>query len=278
MADFTIIEGDCLDVLSAVPDGSVNLIVTSPPYGNQRKATYGGVDPDRYSEWFLPRAAEFRRVLRDDGSFVLNIKEHCQDGERHTYVLRLILALKDAGWRWIDELVWHKKNAYPVNYKTRLRDGWERLWHLALTDLPTIYKEAVMVPVSPVTKKRAQQAVANSEKRVTTATGSGFNTNRAAWLDKELIYPSNVLWVSSNTHNQGHPAPFPREIPEFFIKLFTVPGDTVLDPFAGSGTTMFQAYEMDRHAIGCEIMPEYCDLIRKRKAQMTMRLPGLETT
>ena len=90
MADFTIIEGDCLDVLSAVPDGSVNLIVTSPPYGNQRKATYGGIDPDRYSRMvFAAGQTEFRRVLRDDGSFVLNIKEHCENGERHTYVLRI---------------------------------------------------------------------------------------------------------------------------------------------------------------------------------------------
>ena len=88
------------------------------------------------------------------------------------------------------------------------------------------------------------------------------------------------LWVLCQVYAQtkGSPAPFPRAIPEFFVKLFTVPGDTVLDPFAGSGTTMFAAYEMDRHSIGCEIVPEYCELIRKRKAQMTMRLPGLETT
>jgi len=68
--------GDCIDVLKKVPDGSVNLIVTSPPYGAQRKDTYGGIQPDQYVDWFLPRAAEFKRVLTADGSFVLNIKEH----------------------------------------------------------------------------------------------------------------------------------------------------------------------------------------------------------
>ena len=105
MPDLKIYEGDCLDVLAGLPADSVNLIVTSPPYGNQRKHTYGGVDPDKYVDWFIPRADAMRRVLRPDGSFVLNIKEHVQDGQRHTYVLELILAMKRAGWLWIDEYI-----------------------------------------------------------------------------------------------------------------------------------------------------------------------------
>ena len=273
MADFTILEGDCLAALRTVPDDSVNLIVTSPPYGNQRKATYGGIDPDKYSEWFIPRAAEFMRVLAPDGSLVLNIKEHCEDGERHTYVLRLILALKDAGWLWIEEYMWRKPNAMPGNFGVRLRDAWERLLHFSRSSQPMIYKDAVRVPIA----KSWQPNVYNSNYRKR-RNGSGFRTRDAYWYDKDEVYPDNVIEAALNREvGAYHSAVFPAAIPEFFIKLFTLPGDTVLDPFAGSGTTLFAAYEMDRRAIGCEIMPEYCQAIRKRKAQTTMRLPGLET-
>lgn len=276
MPSMTILEGDCLDVLTTLPDDSVNLIVTSPPYGKQRKHTYGGINPDQYVEWFLPRADEMRRVLRPDGSFVLNIKEHCEDGERHTYVYELVLAMRQVGWRWHEEWIWHKKNAYPVNWNYRMRDAWERIYQFTKCKDITVYREAVMIPVAEVTARRAKLAAAKGEKPHKTATDSGFNSNRAAWLNRDLVYPTNVLHMSAETHNQGHPAVFPFRIPRFFIKLFTVPGDTVLDPFAGSGTTLFQAYEMDRHSIGIEIMPEYCELMRERQSGLTVRLPGLD--
>ncbi len=98
-----LVLGDCLNVLQDIPSNSVNLIVTSPPYADNRKSTYGGVSPDKYVEWFLPISAELKRVLKDDGSFVLNIKEKVVDGERHTYVLELIIAMKRQGWLWTEE-------------------------------------------------------------------------------------------------------------------------------------------------------------------------------
>ena len=99
---------DALAVLAGIPTDSVDLIVTSPPYADQRRATYGGVAPDAYVEWFMPYADEFLRVLKPTGSFVLNIKERVVAGERHTYVLELIMAMRRGGWRWTEEYIWHK--------------------------------------------------------------------------------------------------------------------------------------------------------------------------
>jgi len=92
--------GDCLEVLQDYPDDTFDLIVTSPPYADRRKQTYGGVPPERYVEWFFPRSAQFLRVLRPTGTFILNIKEKAENGERHTFVIELILALRKLGWLW----------------------------------------------------------------------------------------------------------------------------------------------------------------------------------
>jgi DNA modification methylase len=122
-----IIEGDALKELAGLPAASVDLIVTSPPYADSRKDTYGGVDADDYVDWFSPIAEELLRVLKPSGTFVLNIKERVVNGERHTYVLELIQALRAQGWLWTEEFVWHKKNSYPGKWPNRFRDGWERL-------------------------------------------------------------------------------------------------------------------------------------------------------
>lgn len=99
--------GDCAEVLRNVEDNTFDLIFTSPPYVDSRKKTYGGIPPIRYVEWFLPRSEEFLRVLKPTGTFVLNIKERVIGGERHTYVLELILALRRQGWLWTEEFIWH---------------------------------------------------------------------------------------------------------------------------------------------------------------------------
>jgi site-specific DNA-methyltransferase (adenine-specific) len=126
---YQIYQGDCLDILPKLAPKSVDLIVTSPPYADQRKDTYGGVHPDLYVEWFLPIADELKRVLKDEGSFILNIKERVVNGERHTYVIELILALRKQGWLWTEEYMWHKRNSYPGKWPNRFRDGWERCLH-----------------------------------------------------------------------------------------------------------------------------------------------------
>lgn len=104
-----ILNGDCLATLPLLPDNSIDLIFTSPPYADQRKNTYGGIAADKYVEWFLPIASELKRVLKPTGTFILNIKEKVVEGERSTYVLELILAMRQQGWLWTEEFVWHKK-------------------------------------------------------------------------------------------------------------------------------------------------------------------------
>src|SRR4030042_2028362 len=95
-----IFRGDCEEVLKELPDNSIDLIFTSPPYADQRAKTYGGIKPDRYVDWFMPKAAQFLRVLKPTGTFVLNIKERVVEGERHTYVIELILEMRKQGWLW----------------------------------------------------------------------------------------------------------------------------------------------------------------------------------
>lgn len=107
--------GDCLQKLQKIDNNSVDLIVTSPPYADQRKQTYGGVSVNEYVDWFLPISKELLRVLKPTGTFILNIKEKVQNGERSTYVLELILEMRKQGWLWTEEFIWHKKNCYPGN-------------------------------------------------------------------------------------------------------------------------------------------------------------------
>jgi hypothetical protein len=121
-----IIHGDALTELAKYPADCVHLVLTSPPYADSRKQTYGGIHPDNYVQWFLPFADQFKRVLKPSGSFVLNIKEKARDGERHTYVLEIILEMRKRGWLWTEEYVWHKKNCYPGKWPNRFRDAWER--------------------------------------------------------------------------------------------------------------------------------------------------------
>ena len=271
-SDVSILLGDCAEELGKLDDESVQLIFTSPPYADQRRKTYGGVHPDDYVDWFLPIAAELRRVLNRRGAFMLNIKEKAVNGERHTYVLDLIKALRAQGWLWTEEFIWHKKNAYPGKWPNRFRDSWERLLQFNKARQFDMYQEAVMIPVGDWAERRLQNLSATDKIRDESRAESGFGKNISNWVGRDMVYPSNVIHMATETANKGHSAVFPRRLPEWFIKLFTVPGDTVLDPFAGSGTTLFAAYEMRRQAIGIEIVPEYVQAIEAKLKQYQQRL------
>ncbi len=256
----TIRHGDCLRILPELSDTSIDLIVTSPPYADSRKSTYGGVHPNKYVKWFLPIANELMRVLKDDGSFVLNIKEKVVDGERHTYVLELILALRKQGWMWTEEYLWHKKNCAPGKWPNRFRDSWERCLHFTKQKKFKMNQEAVMVPTGDWAKTRLKKLSENDSRRFNSQAGSGFGKNIANWLGREMAYPSNVLHLATECGNKNHSAAFPKELPSWFIKLFTNETDVVLDPFAGSGTACISALELNRHFIGIELKDEYYQL------------------
>ena len=257
-----ILHGDCLTSLSQLDDNSVQLIVTSPPYAMQRTNTYGGIPTDKYSEWFVKRANEFKRVLKPDGTFILNIKEHCEDGQRSRYVLRLIDALCDSGWRWTEELIWRKPNAMPGYWGNRFRDAWERLLQFNLNRKFKMRQEEVRVESAYV-----PNAVSATQGRLSSRNGSNFGINKAAFKFKDWKYPDNVLELAlypGDDNAKRHSAVFPKELPDWFIRLFTDEGDLVLDPFCGSGTTLVAALKLGRPSIGCEIHKEYCQVAQDR--------------
>ena len=256
--------GDSRDMLKKLPDNSVDLIVTSPPYADQRKGTYGGIHPDKYVSWFLPIASELLRVLKPTGTFILNIKEKVLDGERSTYVMELILEMRKQGWLWTEEFIWHKKNCYPGKWPNRFRDAWERLLQFNKSKKFNMYQEDVMVPMGDWAKTRLKNLSDTDKTRDNSSVGSGFGKNISNWLERDKAYPSNVLHLATECNNKNHSAAFPEELPEWFIKLFTKESDTVMDPFMGSGTSLFVANRMNRHAIGIDLMPEYVSMVRQQ--------------
>ena len=251
--------GDCGSVLSDYPDNTFDLIVTSPPYADQRNRTYGGIKADKYVEWFLERSAQFLRVLKPSGTFILNIKEKVEDGERHTYVLELIIALREQGWLWTEEYIWHKKNSHPGKWPNRFRDAWERCLQFNKTRQFKMFQDEVRVPMGDWAKTRLKKLGQNDVVRFNSQVGSGFGKNIANWVGRDLAYPDNVLHFATECSNKKHSAAFPTALPEWFIKLFTEKGDWVLDPFTGSGTTNVVADILGRNSVGIDAVQEYIE-------------------
>jgi site-specific DNA-methyltransferase (adenine-specific) len=256
--------GDCLKVLEKFPDACVDLVVTSPPYADQRSSSYGGVHPGEYAEWMLPRTEQMLRVLKPTGSFVLNIKEKAVNGERHTYVLELILAMKKQGWLWTEEYIWHKRNCYPGKWPNRFRDAWERCLHFTKQRKFKMNQDSVMVPMGDWAQSRLRSLGKNDVVRYDSQVGNAFAKNIANWQGRDMAYPTNVLHMATECGNKKHSAAFPQALPEWFIKLFTDAGDVVLDPFVGSGTTVEAACSLGRQVIGIDIAKEYVELSKQK--------------
>jgi len=264
--------GDCEEVLRQITDNSVDLIFTSPPYADQRKNTYGGIIPDDYVDWFLPKSEQMLRVLKPTGTLILNIKEKVVKGERSTYIMELILAMRKQGWLWTEEFIWHKKNCYPGKWPNRFRDSWERLLQFNKNKKFNMYQEEVMVPMGDWAKTRLKNLSETDKTRDESKVGSGFGKNISNWLTRDKAYPTNVLHLATECNNKNHSAAFPEGLPEWFIKLFTETGDTVLDPFMGSGTTNIVANRMRRNSIGVELLPEYYEMVRAQISPVELYL------
>lgn len=267
MVDTKIFYGDCLNVLKEIQTNSVDLIVTSPPYADQRKSTYGGIKSDRYVEWFLPISDELLRVLKPTGTFILNIKEKVANGERSTYVIELILAMRKQGWLWTEEFIWHKKNSYPGKWPNRFRDSWERILQFNKNKKFHMYQDKVMVPMGDWSKSRLKKLSETDKVRDDSKVGSGFGKNISNWINRDMAYPTNVLHLATECSNKKHSAAFPEELPKWFIKLFTEENDTVLDPFMGSGTTLDVAKQLKRNSIGIDIVFEYYKMVKDKHGQ-----------
>jgi len=273
-----IIFGDCEKILKKFPDKSIDLIFTSPPYADARRRTYGGVAPDEYVDWFLSKAEQFLRVLKPTGTFVLNIKERVVKGERHTYVIELIMRIKQQGWLWTDEFIWHKKNPFPGKWPNRFRDGWERLLQFNRQRKFNMYQEAVMIPPSDATKACALRLTDADKTRRKIKTGSGLDSRLSSCVNRNMVYPTNVIYMATESWNRGHSAVFPIDLPIWFIKLFTVKGDIVLDPFIGSGTTAVAAKQLGRNYVGVDILKKSCLLAEERITQIKKYYDNTLTT
>ena len=279
--------GDALDLLRAMPDESVNLVITSPPYALEFKKEYGNEPQDTYVEWFLPFAREVLRVLRPDGSFVVNVGGAWQKGHpvRSLYHFRLLLELVDTvGFFLAQEIYWHNPAKMPtpaewVNVqRIRVKDSVEPCWWLSKTERPKASNLGVLVAYSDDMLRLIDRGF-RAKRRP-----SG-HLAKATW-QKDLggAIPGNVLTMGNNDSIgryiamltarglKVHPARFPVHLPGWFIRFLTEPGDIVVDIFGGSMTTGWAAERLDRAWLGFELSEEYVEASRLRFYDDSRRL------
>lgn len=283
------------DVEKLMGGEKAHCVITSPPYAMQRKDDYGGIPVDEYPGWFLEVANNVYRVLADDGSFFVNIKEHVKDGQRSLYVMKTIIALVEGGWRYVDQLIWTKpglpggwsnrlRNDFePVHFFTKkekidwmvqlvevdeerlktlpldLVDMYEDLFHFTKTKKIKFYPRAVGKPSDLI----RVSSKSNQSK------GKSGNISVSGRFKRGIARPGNVLQIPGNTRSLKHSAVFPVKLPAFFIKLTTDVGDNIFEPFSGSGTTIMAAEQLGRNCFALELSPAFCDLAIKRWEQFT---------
>jgi DNA modification methylase len=260
-----IIHGYSEEELKKIPDNYVDLIITSPPYADRRKKTYGGISEEEYVNWFKPIAVEIKRILKPTGSFFLNIKPHTKNGERSLYVFDLVLMLRrEIGFLFVEEYCW-TKNAFPTGVHGRFKNGFEPVYHFTKGQVKNIIFNplACGTPVSEETKSRAFR-----KNCKTPINGSGMVVDRDNFKKIEFARPSNVI-NANNVVNQfslksKHSAVFPEKLVEFFVKSFSNENDIVLDLFAGSGSVGVVCESYNRKYVLIEKEEENIQLIKSR--------------
>ncbi len=256
---------DCLEGMKKIEDDSVDVIFTSPPYADRRKNSYKGYHHTVYNDWFVKIASEIKRVLRPTGSFFLNIKPHCEKGERLLYTYELVIRLRnEVGLKFVDEFSW-TKNGVPGRFVGRFKNAFEPVYHFKKGDKITFNPYEVAEPMKEESLARASRKASGESSN-----GSGFAGMRKneTMANKKLALPSNHLHIPQKSNQftlqSKHPAVFPIELPEFFIKAFSNKGDIVLDPFIGSGTTAVACINTNRNYIGFELDKQYCEIANER--------------
>lgn len=272
-----VICGDCRDpetwtrLLQAAGVEKVNGVFTSPPYAMQRKEQYGGVEADEYVEWWEAVQANVRANLAGDGSFFVNIKPHCEDGERVLYVFDLVLAMKRRwGWRFVDELCW-KHQGIPGRWNERFKNQFEPVYHFS-TEKTGINHGAV---VKPFSDKSGVLSIYDGIDNRPAKTGSPFRQGGKKSAEFDGALPGNVIEYPIGDAD-AHAAAFPVALPTFFVKAYSDAGDVWLDPFCGSGTTIVAAHNEGRRGLGIEQLEKYVAVILERLATATGKTPVLE--
>jgi site-specific DNA-methyltransferase (cytosine-N4-specific) len=267
--------GDSLDLLAELPDASVNLVITSPPFALQRQKAYGNKSQAEYVEWLTQFARQVYRVLRNDGSFVLDLGGAYEKGlpTRSLYNFRILIKFHDEiGFHLAEDFYWFNPSKLPspiewVNKrKLRAKDAVNTVWWFSKTEWPKADTTKVLAPYSDRMRKLLKNPTTFYTPKVRP---SGHDIGKAFSKDNGGALPSNLLRIP-NTESNGqyldgcktvgetqHPARFPAKLPEFFIKMLTDPGDLVVDIFAGSNTTGQVAEVQQRHWLAFELSPKY---------------------
>ncbi len=265
-----VVHGDSLDMLPQLPVNSVDLFFTSPPYADAR--AYSRIHPDKYVAWFLPFAKAMLDVTKDSGSLILNIKNRVANrgtlkGQRHPYVYELVLTLQQLGWRWLETYIWSKPNAVPGKFGPRTKDSFEYVYHFAKGPKPYFDLDSIRVPYKADAAEIARRKKDTLGRRNTEA---GFGRDRTKTYLLGGADPGNVVAVSQ-TYNQhrgvAHTAAMPEGLAEFFIKAACPEGGILIDPFAGSGTTVVVGRRLGRKAGGFDIHAEFVSAAQHRIAQ-----------
>ncbi len=267
--------GDSLKLLEELPDESVNLVITSPPFALQRQKEYGNLDQVEYVDWLMDFGRLVYRKLRQDGSFVLDLGGAYQKGVpvRSLYQFRVLLRFCDElGFHLAQEFFWHNPSKLPspiewVNKrKLRAKDTVNTLWWFSRSEWPKANVSNVLAEYSPRMKKLLEDPAAFYTPKLRP---SGHEIGLAFANDNGGAIPSNLLQIPNSESNgiylgackvlevKGHPARFPAKLPEFFIRMLTAPGDLVVDIFAGSNTTGMVAEAEGRYWLAFELNREY---------------------
>lgn len=275
------INGRCEEVLRTFDDGIVDFILTSPPYADQR--SYGvknaSIKPDKYIEWFKPMAKEFYRVLKDDGSFVLNINDKVVKGIQQIYVFELVVYLcKELHFNLVRDYIWHNPSTPPNIYGTgkygRTKKSHEYCFWFSKSDKWTFNLDPIRKEYSPDMTKYLEGKGKGGRDDNTRPSTHTFNCG-VKWTNHGGSDPGSVITIANTSSNDtffklckergiNHPARFPVQLAEFFILSGTNEGDIVLDPFSGSGTTCFAAEKHNRRWIGIDANKDYCELAQER--------------
>jgi len=264
--------GDCLEIIKSIPDNSVNLILTSPPFALTRKKEYGNESAEKYIEWFLPFADEFKRVLTENGSFILDLGGAYLPGNpvRSIYQYELLVKLcKEVGFFLAQEFYHYNPARLPTPAewvtirRVRVKDAVNIVWWLSKTPNPKADNKKILKPYSQSMKRLLEKGYKAQVRP------SGHDISDKFQKDNQGAIPPNLLEIANTESNstylrrckaagvKPHPARFPQGFAEFFIKFLTDEGDLVLDPFAGSNTTGFVAETWQRRWIAVEINQDY---------------------
>ena len=273
--------GMCENVLKKLPENSVDLIFTSPPYADQR--FYGtdefSINPDEYVEWLLPKVTEFFRVLKNGGNFILNINDKVADGEQHLYVYELVIAIKkEIGFKYVRDYIWHNPSTPPNIFSRgkygRTKKSHEYCFWFAKGENWTFNLDAIRKPYSKDMLKYLNGNGKGGRSENQRPSTHSFDCAKQ-WKNHGGSDPGSVI-ILGNTSSNGrfnkmckenginHPARFPEQLAEFFIKAGSNKNDVVLDPFMGSGTTIIAAERLSRKWIGIDANDVYCKLAKER--------------